>query len=65
GGPREHYARGKLQGGEITVFGRQDSSLLGLMAEANALAVIPPHGPARPAGSAIDVVRLDTNSEHP
>ncbi|MEO0665165.1 MAG: gephyrin-like molybdotransferase Glp, partial [Pseudomonadota bacterium] len=65
GGPREHYARGKLLGGEITVFDRQDSSLLRLMAEANALAVIPPHAPARAAGSAVDVVRLDTNSEHP
>ncbi|MEL7299882.1 MAG: gephyrin-like molybdotransferase Glp [Pseudomonadota bacterium] len=65
GGPREHYARARVARGEVHIFDRQDSSLLTVFAEANALAVIPPDAPARPRGAEIELVLLDTNSEHP
>ncbi|MGB0904260.1 MAG: gephyrin-like molybdotransferase Glp, partial [Mangrovicoccus sp.] len=36
-GPREHYMRAILQNGQVTPLARQDSSLLTVLAEANAL----------------------------
>ncbi|MGM0584609.1 MAG: gephyrin-like molybdotransferase Glp [Pseudomonadota bacterium] len=65
-GPREHYARARLSReagdgtGELTATleSRQDSSLLSVLARADALAVLPPHAPAMPAGEWIEVIRL-------
>jgi molybdopterin molybdotransferase len=52
-GPRQHYMRGTLSEGRITVADRQDSALLSVLAGANVLVVRPPHDPARNAGDAV------------
>jgi molybdopterin molybdotransferase len=57
-GPREHYMRAALQDGVATVFDRQDSSLLGVLSQANALAVRPPNDPARKAGDTLEFILL-------
>ncbi len=61
-GPREHYMRARLslEQGELTVhpFPRQDSALLSVLAEADALLVRPPHDPARKAGEIVSIVRI-------
>ena len=57
-GPREHYARAVLEGGALRVLERQDSSLLSVLAEAEALAVVPAGSPALPAGTPVEFVRL-------
>ncbi len=62
-GVREHYCRAVLsQRGEthhVTVFENQDSSLLRVLAHANAVAVRPPHAGPAEAGDWIDVIPLD------
>ncbi|MEO0485103.1 MAG: molybdopterin molybdotransferase MoeA [Pseudomonadota bacterium] len=57
-GPREHYCRAKLTQDGLHVFDRQDSSLLTVLAEANALAIRPIGDPARAAGEPIDYLPL-------
>ncbi len=61
-GPRAHYMRATLSedmaGRRVTAFDRQDSSLLTVLSEANALLVRPPHDPARAAGDVVDVILL-------
>lgn len=49
-GPRAHYMRANLQDGSIYPDDRQDSSLLSVLATADALMIRPPHDPARAAG---------------
>ena len=44
-GPRQHYMRAHFDGTQIEVAERQDSSLLSVLARANALVVRPPHDP--------------------
>lgn len=56
-GPREHYMRASVDT-DITVYGRQDSALLSVLTAANALAVRPPHDPARKAGFAMPYIPL-------
>ncbi len=57
-GPREHYMRA-FQGPEgVTIFDRQDSALLSVLADANCLAVRPINDPARDAGHEIEIIRL-------
>ncbi len=57
-GPREHYMRGRLDGGKVTVFDRQDSALLSVLAEANVLVIRPPHdGPVK-AGAPMRCIAL-------
>ncbi|MEE2943947.1 MAG: gephyrin-like molybdotransferase Glp [Pseudomonadota bacterium] len=46
-GPREHYMRAQLTNGQVTVFDRQDSALLSVLADANTLVIRPPNDPAR------------------
>ncbi|MCV6586854.1 MAG: molybdopterin molybdotransferase MoeA [Marinibacterium sp.] len=53
-GPREHYMRAKIGPQGLDVADNQDSSLLTVLARADALVIRPPHDPARAAG---DVVR--------
>src|SRR5690606_32500765 len=57
-GPRTHFMRARLAatGGlpEIRPFDRQDSALLSILAEADALLVRPATDPATPAGNAVD-----------
>jgi molybdopterin molybdotransferase len=57
-GPREHYQRAHVANGTITVFDRQDSSLLSILSQANALAISPPDAAGQSAGGTIDYIRL-------
>ena len=57
-GPREHYMRAREDGGTITAFDRQDSSLLTVLAEANALLIRPASDPPRRVGEIVDFLRL-------
>lgn len=52
-GPREHYMRATVAAGEITVSPRQDSALLTILADANALLVLPPHAPTQRCGDTL------------
>jgi len=60
---RQDYLRARLSAGEdgtlvATPFPRQDSSMLRLMAEAEALVVRAPHAPAARAGDPCRIIRL-------
>ena len=57
-GPRAHYMRASLTGDQVTVFDRQDSALLTVLAQANALAVRPPADGPRLPGDRIEVILL-------
>ncbi|QQA44608.1 gephyrin-like molybdotransferase Glp [Pelagovum pacificum] len=59
-GPREHYMRARRDGDGIAAFERQDSALLTVLADANALLVRPPHDPARQAGETVEYIDLST-----
>ncbi|MEX0307713.1 MAG: gephyrin-like molybdotransferase Glp [Ruegeria sp.] len=52
-GPREHYMRAILDQTGIRACEDQDSSLLSVLAQANALLVRQPHDPARSAGDEV------------
>ena len=53
-GPREHYMRARLGPEGITAEDRQDSSLLSILAHADALLVRPPHDGERAAGEVVE-----------
>ena len=62
---RADFLRGRLSrdadGALVaTAFPRQDSALVKLLAEADALILRPPHAPAAEAGAMVEVIRLDT-----
>ena len=57
-GPRAHYMRALLENGEITPFTRQDSGLLSVLAQANALLLRPPHDAAKQARDEVMFVPL-------
>ena len=57
-GPREHYMRASFSNGQLTPFDRQDSALLSVLAQANALLVRPPHAPALGAGAEVPYILL-------
>lgn len=57
-GPREHYIRARIEQGIATPFDNQDSSLLSVLSQANALIVSPPDDPARPAGTEVAYIPL-------
>lgn len=57
-GPREHYMRARLTADGISLFDRQDSSLLSILSAADALIVRPPQDPARSAGETVDYLPL-------
>lgn len=57
-GPREHYMRGRLDTDGVTVFDRQDSALLTVLADANCLIVRPPHDGDRLPGDVLDVIHI-------
>ncbi|MCM2562134.1 molybdopterin molybdotransferase MoeA [Lutimaribacter sp. EGI FJ00015] len=61
-GPREHYMRARLTDGMITPFARQDSSLLSILSEANALLIRPIGDGPRKAGEPVEYVPLFTRS---
>ena len=55
---REHYMRAILENGHVKALSRQDSSLLTVLARANALIVRPPGDPARAVGDLVEVIDL-------
>lgn len=57
-GPREHYMRATLTDGRIVAFDNQDSSLLSILSQANALLVRPPNDPERDAGEMVHYLPL-------
>ncbi len=57
-GPREHYMRAQVADGTVTVFERQDSALLTVLAAANALAVRPPNDGAHLPGDLLEIIDL-------
>ncbi len=57
-GPREHYMRARVDDDQITIFDSQDSALLSVLAQANALAIRPASDPARDAGAQLDYLPI-------
>jgi molybdopterin molybdotransferase len=57
-GPRQHYMRATWQDTGLQAFDSQDSSLLSVLAQAEALIVRPPHDPAREIGEPVDFLSL-------
>ena len=57
-GPREHYMRARVNADGVTVFDRQDSALLTVLAAANCLAVRPAGEKARNRGDAIEIIQI-------
>ena len=61
-GPREHYMRARLEqtpdGPVVFPYPNQDSSVLSLLAAANALVVHAPNGPEMAAGEIVEVIDL-------
>jgi molybdopterin molybdotransferase len=61
-GPRAHYMRARLapaEGGPtITPFDRQDSALLSILGQADALLIRPVNAPPRGAGSTVEYLPL-------
>jgi molybdopterin molybdotransferase len=52
-GPRTHYMRARIENGMISPYGNQDSALLGIMTEANALLVRPVNDGPRAVGETV------------
>jgi molybdopterin molybdotransferase len=50
-GPRAHYMRARVEGGVIAPFARQDSALLQVLTEANALLIRPKDDGPQPKGA--------------
>lgn len=57
-GPRTHFMRAKLDNGTITPFEHQDSALLSVLAQADALLIRPIKDPARKAGEVVSYLSL-------
>lgn len=57
-GPREHYMRARVDNGTITVFANQDSSLLTVLADANALLIRPPSDGTRDIGDTVKYLAI-------
>lgn len=57
-GPREHYMRAEFGADGIRVCDDQDSSLLSVLAQANALVVRPPDDPSRAAGEQVQFLPI-------
>ncbi|MGJ8604847.1 MAG: molybdopterin molybdotransferase MoeA [Marivita sp.] len=57
-GPREHYMRARLNAGGLTAFGSQDSSLLSILGQADALIVRAPNDGPRAAGDSVEYLPL-------
>jgi molybdopterin molybdotransferase len=57
-GPREHYMRATVAAGKVTVSPAQDSSLLTVLADANALLILPPNAPAQRPGEPLQYLSI-------
>lgn len=58
-GPREHYMRARVEGAQITPFARQDSALLTVLSNANALLIRPVDAPQIGKGERVEYIALD------
>ena len=59
-GARTHYMRARLTPEGITAFPRQDSALLRVLSDANALVIRPVGDPARAVGEMVDYMPLES-----
>lgn len=57
-GPREHYTRARRNADGVTIFDRQDSALLTVLADADCLAVRPIGDGPRQKGAMIEIIPL-------
>ncbi|AVO39255.1 gephyrin-like molybdotransferase Glp [Pukyongiella litopenaei] len=57
-GPREHYMRALIEGDAVRAFDNQDSSLLTVLSQANALLIRPPGDAPRDAGETVDYLPI-------
>jgi molybdopterin molybdotransferase len=57
-GPRQHYMRAALKDGALTIAERQDSALLTVLADANALVVRPPQDAAKAVGDLVSFIEF-------
>lgn len=57
-GPREHYMRARFEGDGLVAFGSQDSSLLSVLGQADALIVRPRQDGARQIGDIVEFLPL-------
>ncbi len=57
-GSREHYMRAQVTDGIITPFAKQDSGLLGILSQANALLIRPVEAPPLKTGSAVQYIPI-------
>ena len=57
-GPREHYMRARIKDGKISAFANQDSSLLTVLAGANALLIRRPGDGSRDAGETVQYLPI-------
>jgi len=57
-GPRQHYMRARVTGDGLAPLPRQDSALLSVLAEANALLVRSPGDAARDAGATVEYLPI-------
>lgn len=57
-GPREHYMRAAVENGQLRAFQSQDSALLTVLSQANALLVRPPNAPAAEVGDEVEFLPI-------
>ena len=57
-GPREHYLRARITAEGVLPLARQDSSLLSVLADADALIVQPPGDPGAGSGEMVQILRI-------
>jgi len=57
-GSRKHYMRALREGDKVLAFEQQDSSLLSVLAAANALLIRPPYDPARSDGDLVTILPI-------
>ncbi|WP_422050039.1 gephyrin-like molybdotransferase Glp [Shimia sp.] len=57
-GPREHYMRAHVSPRGLVTFNNQDSSLLSILSDANALLICQPNSPELPAGTEVSYLPL-------
>ena len=57
-GPREHYMRAELGPEGLRAFEAQDSSLLSILSQSNALLIRPPHDAARATGDEVSYIPI-------
>lgn len=58
-GVREDYLRAEAQAGTVRPAGRQDSSMLRILAESDCLIVRAPHVPAAAPGDSVEILDID------